>query len=83
MSKANKYYYVGVRTQNGLVLVTKKDNSTRTCEWDADAEPLQMTESVATDTALGLTLNYNTAVVIKSCWEIKTQCFYVDNRKED
>lgn len=66
MAKRKFYYYVGVVTHQGLSLVTKKDNGTKSCYWNNKEKPLAMPESVATDTAWGLNLNGFGAFVIKS-----------------
>ncbi len=65
-----KYYYVGVHTKSGLMLVTERINSARTCYWSIEKKPLSMAKSVAEDTALGLCLNGFVAVVVQSIYEL-------------
>lgn len=71
MAKNKFYYYVGVVTHQGLSLVTKKDNGTKSCYWNEKEKPIAMPESVATDTAWGLNLNGFGAFVIKSHTELE------------
>ena len=65
----NKKYYVGVKTDNGMMFVTEIDNKNRTSYWNKDSKPLAMSKSVANDIALGLTWNGNNAVVVESIIE--------------
>ena len=65
----NKKYYVGVKTDNGMMFVTETDNKNRTSYWNKDSKPLAMSKSVANDIALGLTWNGNNAVVVESIIE--------------
>lgn len=71
MAKNKFYYYVGVVTHQGLSLVTKKDNGTKSCYWNEKEKPIAMPESVATDTAWGLNLNGYGAFVVKSHTELE------------
>ena len=65
----NKKYYVGVKTDEGMMFVTETDNKNRTSYWNKDSKPLAMSKSVANDIALGLTWNGNNAVVVESIIE--------------
>lgn len=65
----NKKYYVGVKTDDGMMFVTKIDNNNRTSYWSKESKPLALSKSVANDIALGLTWNGNNAVVVESIIE--------------
>ena len=66
------FYYVGVQTDAGMVLVTEVDNSTHTVKWDADDAPLEMNKTVAMTIAEGLTANYISAAVLISRYQRTT-----------
>ena len=77
---ANKYhYYVLVFSNSGPVYVTSIDNKNQYAHWDKDKEPLEFSSSYAEDLAMGLCLNFNSAVVIKSRIEIKAQPYNYEN----
>lgn len=68
---ARKYfYYVGVQNNNGMSFVTSVDNRNRMCHWDTDKKPLAMSSTTANDLAEGLMMNFFTAVVVKSFFEL-------------
>ena len=86
MPKQKYFYYVGVKNNHGMTLVTSVNNSDRTCVWDADKKPLPMAKSVAESIAEGLLLNFNTAVVIQSRVELEGHFLSVEKlpkRKEE
>ena len=64
------YYYVLVFSDEGPVYVTKVDNAKRISYWDKDEQPMSMSQSFAEDLAMGLNLNCNSCVVVKSPHEI-------------
>ena len=43
----NKKYYVGVRTDDGMMFVTEIDYKNRTSYWNKDSKPIAMSKSVA------------------------------------
>lgn len=61
-----KYYYIAVKTNSGFTFVTKRDNTSRVCYWNAKEKPLAMSKTVAEDTAWGLNLNCSYAIVVES-----------------
>lgn len=77
---AKKYhYYVLVFTNDGPVYVTSIDSSNKYAHWDKEKEPMEFSSSYAEDLALGLCLNLNHSVVIKSVREITSQPYnYAD-----
>lgn len=83
MAKNKFFYYVGVQTEGGMTLVTKIDNRNRISYWDANEKPLAMPANRAEDIALGLSLNLNYAVVVKSIAEIQKQYFCVPDKEEN
>lgn len=64
------YYYVLVFSDNGPVYVTSIDNTTRYAHWDKNEKPMVMSQVYAEDLAMGLNLNFNSCVVVKSPHEI-------------
>ena len=85
------YYYVLVFTNSGPVYVTSIDRNNKYAHWDKDKEPLELGSSYAEDLALGLNLNFNHSVVIKSTRKIENQpyryeafdCTFVDRKEEE
>lgn len=76
---SNKFhYYIGVKTNYGLMLVTKIDNRNRQCYWDEEDKPLAMKKSTAEDIALGLNLNGFQAVVVQSHTELSNHFISVE-----
>ena len=67
------YYYVGVVTDTGIILVTSKDSQRRTAEWDTGKIPLEMSKLIAEDLSYGLFLNGNPAFVIRSHYPLDKQ----------
>lgn len=81
MSNVSKYfYYVGVRTSDGLALVTSVNNIDRFAFWDVNEKPLAMSRAMANDYAERLCMNSFTAVVIKSFFELNKH-FVPDEKK--
>lgn len=72
MAKKKFYYYVGVKVNDGMTLVTKVENAGRMCYWNDKFPPLELGKTRAEDIALGLNLNYHSAVVIQSHFELTT-----------
>lgn len=71
---AKKYhYYVLVFTDEGPKYVTSIDSTNKFAHWDIDKAPMELGSSYAEDLALGLNLNMNHSVVIKSAREITSQ----------
>lgn len=85
------YYYVLVFSNSGPVYVTSIDESNKYAHWDKDKEPMELGKSYAQDLALGLSLNLNHSVVIKSKIKIENQpyrydafdCKFVKRTKEE
>lgn len=75
--KNKNYYYIGVWTARGMKLVTEIDNSTKSARWESDKAPLCLSKAVAEDICWSLCMNFCTAVVIHSLWEIDKQYFEV------
>lgn len=78
--KRKYFYYVGVQNNHGLSFVTKIDNTNRQCFWNTEQKPLSLSLSIATDIAEGLMMNFHTAVVIKSFFELEHH-FVCDEKK--
>ena len=91
MAKSKYHYYVLVFSSYGPVYVTSIDNSNKYAHWDKDKEPLEFSASYAEDLVMGLNLNFNYAVLIKSTREITRQpynyedydCIFVEKKKEE
>ncbi|MDE5994491.1 MAG: hypothetical protein K2G60_03145 [Oscillospiraceae bacterium] len=76
---SNKFHYcIGVKTNYGLMLVTKIDNRNRQCYWNEKEKPLAMKKRLAEDTALGLNLNGFQAVVVQSHTELNNHFIAVE-----
>ena len=67
------YYYVLVFTNSGPMYVTSIDRNSNYAHWDIDKEPIELGSSYAEDLAMGLNLNSNHSVVIKSTRKIDSQ----------
>lgn len=65
------YYYVGIKTNGGMTLVTEVIKDNKTCFWNENEKPLAMTEKQAEDLVFGLNLNMTFAVVVKSKFELE------------
>lgn len=76
----NKYhYYVLVFSTSGPVYVTSIDRDNKYAHWDKDKEPLEFSASYAEDLVMGLNMNFNSAVLIKSRIEITGQPYNYDD----
>lgn len=69
MANKKYHYYVMVFTENGPKYVTNILPH-HTAEWKAEDKPLEMSASYAEDVYCGLCLNFFTAVLVKSRFEI-------------
>lgn len=73
MAKKKYYYYVLVFSNSGPVYVTSIDRSNKYAHWDKSKAPLELGASYAEDLAMGLNMNFNSSVVVKSTREIENQ----------
>ena len=91
MSGKKYYYYVLVFSNYGPVYVTSIDNNNQYVHWDKDKEPLEVGASYGEDLVIGLNLNFNHAVLIKSRVRIDHQpyryeaydCTFVNKSEEN
>lgn len=91
MAKSKYHYYVLVFSESGPVYVTSLDWSTKYAHWDRDKKPLEFSSATAEDLVMGLCLNFNNAVLIKSRIEIDSQpyryshydCKFVEKENAD
>lgn len=67
------HYYVGVKTAEGITLVTSRSPKDKSAEWDRDKIPLEMPRLVAEDLSWGLFLNGFPAFVIRSYFPLDRQ----------
>ena len=70
MANKKYHYYVMVFTESGPKYVTKILPH-HTAEWKAEDKPLEMSASWAEDVYRGLCLNFFTATLVKSLFEIE------------
>lgn len=73
MAKKQNWYYVLVMTDNGPIFVTKVNYSNKTAEWDKTGKPLEMSKVRAEDLTFGLTMNFFTAFIVCSKYELDRQ----------
>lgn len=66
MAKNKYHYYVLVFTEAGPVYVTSIDKEDKCAYWNKDEKPMEFSKSYAEDLELGLSLNFHSAVLIKS-----------------
>lgn len=78
MARKKNYWYVLVMTEHGPVFVTSLDHESKVAEWDADASPLELTEGVAKELAVGLQLNFHLAYAVCHRFEIHAQPYRYD-----
>lgn len=78
MANKKNFYYVLVFTENGPVYVTKVNNSCRVAHWNKEEKPLSMCKTSAEDLAMGLNLNFSSAVVVWMPYEIEAQPYRYD-----
>lgn len=76
------FYYVIVKTEDGVKFVTKIDNATKTAYWDSKEKPLAFSKTYADDLALCLTLNFHLAFTLKSYHELQSQIFIKEKTNE-
>ena len=77
-TKQKNWYYVLVMSNDGPVFVTKIEYSTKYAHWDKTEKPLAMDKSRAEDLTLGLNLNFHTAFMVCSKFELDTQPYRYD-----
>jgi len=77
--KQKYYYYVLVFTNDGPVYVTGIENATKWAHFDKSEKPMEFSSSYAEDLAFGLTVNGNSAVSVKSRYEINHQPYNYDD----
>lgn len=73
MASKKNFYYVLVFEESCPVYVTKVNNSCRVAHWNKGEKPLSMCKTSAEDLAMGLNLNFSSAVVVWMPYEIETQ----------
>ena len=78
MAKSKYHYYVLVFSSDGPVYVTSIDNANKYAHWDKSKAPLEFSASYAEDLVMGLNMNFNSAVLVKSNHEIKGQPYRYD-----
>lgn len=78
MAKKKFYYYVGVKVNDGMTLVTRVENAGRMCYWNDKLPPLELSKTYAEDIAMGLNLNFHSAVVIQSRFELTTHFLAIE-----
>ena len=91
MAKKQNWYYVLVMTDDGPVFVTSIEYSTKYAHWKKDEKPMELDKSRAEDLTLGLNLNFHTAFMVCSKFELDTQPYrysdwhieWKENEKED
>lgn len=89
--KKKNYWYVIVMTGDGPVFVTKVNYSDKTAEWHKDEKPLEMSEFMAKDLAMGLMCNMTSAYAVCNFYELDYQPYFyseghfewVLNKKEE
>lgn len=73
------HYYVLVFTSEGPVFVTNILPN-RFAEYDKLEKPMELSKSVATDVANGLTLNFNLAFVVTVPYELSGQGYVYETQ---
>jgi len=81
MAKKQNWYYVLVLTDNGPIFVTKVNYGNKTAEWDKLGKPLEMSKVKAEDLVFGLTMNFFTAFIVCSKFEVDRQPYRYDDWK--
>lgn len=71
--KRKNYYYIGVQTNSGLILVTELHNVSKFAEWDKDKKPMHFAKSVAESISEALCFNGYVSVVVKALYELEEQ----------
>lgn len=91
MAKKTNWYYVMVMSDGGPVFVTSVEYSPKVAHWDKTEKPLALDKYRAEDLTLGLNLNFHTAFMVCSKFELDTQPYrydayhidWVENDKEE
>lgn len=71
MANRKMYYYIGVQTDSGMMLVTGIDNKNKMCLWNRSEKPKAFSLSTAKSLAEGLCMNLIVAVVVLSFFELE------------
>lgn len=77
------FYYVIVQADEQAKFVTKIDKATKYAHWDSNEKPLRLAKSYAQDLAYCLNLNFYSAFVLESFYEIEEQIFIKENDNYD
>lgn len=91
MAQKKNWYYVMVMSDEGPVFVTSIEYATKYAHWNKLEKPLSLDKSAAEDLTLGLNLNFHTAFMVCSKFELDTQPYrysdwhieWVENEKEE
>lgn len=70
MDKRKYFYYIGILEKGGLSLVISIDNKNKVCCWDTNKKPLVLSKEDAIYYCKGLCMNFISAIVIQSFWEL-------------
>lgn len=73
MKKQKYYYYIGVQTNSGLILVTDIKSNTKYAEWNKDKPPMPFAKSVAESISEALCWNGFVSVIVRSLFELPEQ----------
>ena len=73
MAQKKNWYYVLVLSESGPVFVTSIEYATKYAHWDKLENPLSLDKSQAEDLTIGLNLNFHTAFMVCSKFELDTQ----------
>lgn len=76
--KKNYWYVLVVSAKGGPAFVTKVNHSDKTAVWSKDEPPLEMEMFWAKDLALGLLLNFTTALPVCSPIKLDDHLFRYD-----
>lgn len=75
-AKKKNYYYVLVLTSEGPVFVT--ETKYHDAMWDKNKPPKLFSKAFAEDVALGLALNFHSAFMVTTKYELTTQPYRYD-----
>ena len=78
MAQKKNWYYVLVMSDEGPVFVTSVDYSTKYAHWDNTEMPKAFDKFWAEDLVLGLNLNFHTAFMVCSKFELDHQPYRYD-----
>lgn len=73
--KKNYWYVLVLSAKGGPTFVTAVNNANKTAEWNKGKPPLEMEMFWAKDLALGLLLNFTTALPVCSPIPLTDHCF--------